>query len=333
MSVLYITQPGSELGKHGERLRVRYGQEVMASLPIQTVERVVVMGQAQVTAAAVRWLLETEIPLFYCTQSGRYLGTLSAGHQDALRTVAQVNSMQDPSYRLATGKAVVKRKIDNQIALLKKHYRQYGNSEVGSGIDLLERIQGRVQTCGSIDRLRGMEGRAGAIYFSVFAHCIRAEDLVFQGRNRRPPRDPVNALLSLGYMLLLSDCVLQLHMEGLHLGVGYIHETSSKRPSLALDLMEIFRQPLVDRLVLALINKKVLQCSNFSDEGEKGCRLTSEALKTYLQYFERAITTECVNQAAGKKVSFRDMIRHTALRWRQAVENKEVLPIPDIRLG
>ena len=333
MSVIYVTQPGAELGKSGERLRVRYGQNTLASLPIQTVERVVILGQAQVTAAAVRWLLETEIPLFYCTQSGRYLGTLSAGHQDALRTVAQVNTMQDSSYRLAAGKVIVQQKLHNQRAILKKHHRQYGSSEVGAGLDLLERLQGRVQTCGSIDRVRGVEGRAGAIYFSVFDHCIYADDMSFHGRNRRPPRDPVNALLSLGYMLLLSDCVLQLHMEGLHLGVGYIHETSSKRPSLALDMMELFRQPLVDRLVLALINKKVLQSIHFTDEGEKGCRLAPEALKTYLQYFERAITTECVTQAAGKKVSFREMIRHTALQWRQAVEKKEMLPVPDIRLG
>ena len=332
MSVLYVSRNGAELGKHGERLQVRFGQEILASLPIETVERVVVLGHVQVTSAVIHWLLEAEIPLFFCTTAGRYLGTLSAGQQDADRTVRQVLAVRDHVSRLSAVNAIISCKIQNQISILRRHYRTYGVGEVESAIALLENVKNRLEKTNSIASMRGVEGRAGAIYFSVFGLCLRQSEIKFNGRNRRPPRDPANALLSLGYMLLLAEASLALSSEGLHTGVGYLHETSSRHPSLALDFIELFRQPMVDRLVLALFNRRVLTADDFEITSEHGCKLSEAALRSFIKYFEQAISIDCITHGEDKKTSFRTLIRNTAREWKLAIDSDNPLTVPPFRL-
>ena len=331
MSVLYVSRNGAEIGKHGERVQVRFGQERLASVPISSVERIVVMGHVQVTSAVIHWLLAEQIPLFFCTTFGRYLGTLSSGFQDADRTVRQVLTTRDTTFRLTAARTIVGCKLQNQATLLRRYYRSYHSREVESATALLEMLKMRLPSVGSVNGLRGIEGRGAAIYFSVFGHCLRQAGLGFSGRTRRPPRDPVNALLSLGYMLLVAEASLALSGEGLHTGVGYLHETSSRRPSLVLDFIEMFRQPLVDRLVLALFNRKVLSGEDFDETSEQGCRLKDDSLKVYIRYFEEAIATECIDMGEGKKGSFRSLIRSTAKEWRCAIDEELALSSPVFR--
>jgi CRISPR-associated protein Cas1 len=282
------------------------------------VERLVLLGPVRLSPAAVQTLLAARIPVVLAGTRGRYWGVLSAGCDDAEMLVAQVRRYQDATYRLGVARAVVGAKVEHQRRLLTRHGRNHPNPLLTEAAGKLAELRATLPTRASVAEVMGVEGRASGLYFSAFGACLRQEGLAFEGRNRRPPRDPVNAALSLGYMLVLAEMTTILIGEGLHPGIGFLHEVDRGRPALALDLLELARQPVVDRLTLSLFNRRVLSPADFTARPDGGVQLRPESLPRYLEFYERTMSTpfRLGPETAG---NFRDWLRREAAGLRRAL--------------
>lgn len=327
MAVLYVTRPGAEVRKKGGRLQVEWQGQVLTALPLRSVERLVCLGPVQLTAAASRLLLQAGVPVVLCSTRGRYYGTLAGGSEDVELLLLQLARYQDPAFRVSMARALVGAKIRHQQRLLRRQARNHPNPVLTWAADQLGHSLRGLTERASVAEVMGVEGRASALYFSVFGHCVRQEGLTFNGRTRRPPKDPVNALLSLGYMLVLGEVLGAILAQGLQAGIGFLHEVSRRRPALALDLLELARQPIVDRLTLSLFNRGVLTSGDFSPQTDGGVRLKEESLKRYLHFYERAMTTPFRYGPDGQVGTFRDWVRGEAEGLKQALkENRPWQP-------
>jgi CRISPR-associated protein Cas1 len=332
MSVLYVTQPGAQVRQKGARLRVEWQGQVLMALPLREVERIVLLGPVQLSAAASRLLLRARIPVLFCNIRGHCYGTLSAGYEDIELLLTQVARYQDEAFRLRIAKAIVEAKIRHQQRLLRRHARNHSNPTLTQVADELDPLIKNLSQYASIAEVMGAEGQASAMYFSVLSLCLRQEGVNFSGRSRRPPKDPVNATLSLGYMLVLSDVLSALIAQGLHPGLGFLHEVSRRRPALALDLLEVARQPIVDRLTLSLFNRGVLTNDDFQNHLDGAVRLREQSLKRYLQFYERTMTTPFRYSIGGSQPqqigTFRDWLHQQASELKKALqENRTWTPI------
>lgn len=320
MTVLYVTHPGAEVRKQKARLQVQWRGETLAALPLRQVERVVLLGPGQVSAAAARALLAASTPVVFCSTRGRYYGMLSVGHEDTQFLLAQVDRHRDQAYRLETAKAIVGAKIRHSRALLRRYVRNHPNHQVEYLADRLEPLLAHLEKACSMPEVMGLEGSAGALYFAAYGRCFHDEEVRFRRRTRHPPRDPANALLSLGYMLVLTEVAGALAAQGFHLGLGFLHEFSARRFALPLDVLEIFRQPVVDRLTLSLFNRRAFAISAFETSADKKVLLKERELRRYLWFFERAMSTPFRDSRNGRTVTLRSLIQQEARALRTAME-------------
>ncbi len=319
MPVLYVTQPGAEVRKKGARLHVEWQGQILLALPLRTIERVVLMGPVQLSASAIQVLLQARIPVLFCGTRGYCYGTLTAGHEDGELLLAHVERYRDETYRLSIAKAIVAAKITHQQRLLRRHARNHPNPTLTQVADRLGQLLETIPDRSSVQEVMGIEGQASALYFSVFGQCLRQEGLTFTERNRLPPKDPVNAILSLGYMLVLNEVLSAVMAQGLHPGLGFLHEVSKRRPALALDLQELARQPVVDRLTLSLFNRGVLTQDDFLTQPNGGVRLKEQSLKRFLQFYERVMTTPFRYGKDDKIGTLRDWIKEQAETLKKAI--------------
>lgn len=233
----------------------------------------------------------------------------------------QVRRHQDDAFRLEVAKAIVEAKVRHQQRLLRRHARNHPDPVLSQAADQLGLCAKAVARCNSVAEAMGVEGQASAIYFSAFGRCIRQEGIKFESRNRRPPKDPVNAVLSLGYMLVLGEVITAILAQGLQAGIGFLHEVSRRRPALAMDLLEPVRQPIVDRLTLSLFNRKVLTLEDFSPQDD-GVLLGQEGLKRYLYFYERAMTARFRLGPEGRAGTFRDLLLRDAEGLKRALRER-----------
>lgn len=300
MSVVYVTRPGSQLKKQGGRLKIYHNGQLLSEVPLANVERILILAPAQITAVLTYYLVQNNIPVLYHFADESTCSMLSRGNGNVEYWLAQTSCWQDALYRLQTCAQLVRRKLANQEQLLRRAARNYGDPTLREAADKIVEMGGEAACPLSLQQLRGIEGQGARVYFGVFARCIRRPGFEFNGRTRRPPRDAVNALLSLGYMLLLGEVVWTLQASGLHPGLGFLHEPSRRSQALALDLIEIYRQPIVDRLVLSSINLGVIKPEDFYVSENYGIRLKKPAFIKYLGLFEERLGT-----VEGEEKSYR----------------------------
>lgn len=302
MSILYITQPQAILGKKYEAFTVATQEESgkwnKQSVPAQTVEQVVLMGNPQVTGDALTYALELGMPIHYLTSFGKYLGSALPGYSrnGALR-LAQFELYQDTERRLELVKTIVSAKIQNQATVL---YRQ---KIADSPLKNHKKLVFKKAT---LDEVRGVEGIAAKDYFREWS-AILNEPWFFPGRNRRPPTDPVNALLSFAYGLLRVQVTASVHLVGLDPYIGYLHEVSRGQPAMVLDLMEEFRPLVADSLVFSVLNNREIKPEDFT-ESLGAYRLKDEGRKRFLQAFERKMNDEFKHPVFGYRCTYRRAI-------------------------
>ena len=258
MSILYVTREDGQLCRRGEALY--WNSSPDEPLPTAQIEGVVVIGQGCVTTPALHLLMALDVPVHYLSGGGQYLGSLTT----ALRRSTSVRRRQyaaadDGAWMLELGKRIIVGKIANQQGTLRRYqYRHVeGEKHLLKSVERLSELAKRARECADIDELRGVEGVAANCYFEGFS-CLIREPWTFTGRQRRPPRDPVNAMLSFGYALLLARVAGAVLMAGLDPCLGIVHPEYRRRPSLALDLMEVFRSSLIDRMVFAYLSAESL---------------------------------------------------------------------------
>ncbi len=323
MATLYVTEQGSILRKTGDRIVLEKDEKVLLDVPCHKVDAVLIFGAVQVTIQALSELLEHEIELALFTRHGRLKGQLTpVKSKNILLRMAQFERARDVAFALRTARAVVRAKIRNGMAVLRRF--AYNHPERKPGLDAaileMERQLPEVDRVADLAALNGIEGMAARAYFDGFGQMILT-DMTFPGRKRRPAPDPINALLSFGYTLIANELHSLLDGIGFDPYLGFFHQVDYGRPSLALDLMEEFRHPLVDRLTIHLINKGVLKDQDFSPDPTSGSmHLKPEAMKVYFQHFERWMVGERVTGPDEKKVGYRRAFLLQAQRMAEAIQ-------------
>ena len=324
MATLYITEQGAILRKTGDRIIVEKDEHVLLDVPCHKVDTVLIFGAVQVTIQALSELLEHEIELALFTRHGRLKGQLTPiKSKNIVLRMAQFERVREGAFALRTAREMVRAKISNAIAVLRRF--AYNHPERNAALDgEVTRLQTHLTALDEVQdlaALNGLEGIAARAYFAGFARMILA-DLPFPGRRRRPAPDPVNALLSFGYTLIGNELHSLLDGMGFDPYLGFLHQIDYGRPSLALDLLEEFRHPLVDRLTLTLINKRILQETDFAlDAGSGSMHLKPEAMKVYFRHFERWMLEERVDVSDGQKVGFRRAFQLQAHRLAEAIRD------------
>jgi CRISPR-associated protein Cas1 len=290
LNTVYVMSAGASLRKDGENLVVAADGEERGRVPLHMLASVVVFGAIHLSPALIGACADGGVVIVLLDRIGRFQARIEGPVSgNVLLRRAQYRMADTPDEIV---RSIVSGKIANQRAVLMRGLRDYteemdeqANAQIRMVSDRLGHILRRVGL-GDIDlpALRGAEGEAAALYFSVFDRLIRSPDsaLRFSGRSRRPPLDPVNALLSFLYTLLTHDCRSAAESVGLDPAVGFLHRDRPGRPSLALDLMEELRPALADRLALSLINRRQLRTADFETQDSGAVWLTDEGRKTVL---------------------------------------------------
>ena len=288
MGTLYITQDDAFVGKTDERLTVRANKQTLQDIPLIKLEGVVILGRATVSPAVVIELLERKIPLSFLTRMGRYLGRLEPElTKNIFVRSAQWKAVAPSEQASHLVRGFVRGKLKNYRNMLLRGQRESTELDFEKALTQLDQAIAPIETTAAIDSLRGLEGAGSAAYFGCFDRLIRSEGFRFEARRRRPPTDPVNALLSLGYSLLRHDVQSALNLVGFDPYLGYLHTQRYGRPSLALDLMEEFRPLVVDAVVLSGLNRRSIAPADFVTEPLSGAvSLTLEGLRAFLRLYE-----------------------------------------------
>lgn len=308
MAPVYVREDGAVVRRRGQRLLVTRQKEQLLDLPLLHVDQLILMGHVQITSQAVAMLLKREVDVVFLSRGGKFLGRLlHTGSKFAKLRHAQLKQMSREPVTLAIAKQVVLGKLYNQQELLTK-YAAAGNG-VTRAIDGIGRILGQASKSRNIDSLRGYEGSGGAHYWGAFK-ALLPNTFGFAGRKYYPPPDPVNAMLSFGYSLLLKDVTAAVQVVGLDPYLGFFHTIDYGRPSLALDMMEEFRPILVDWIVLEMVRQGEITAADFEMTGrpKQPVRLTEGMIDKLIKQYEQQSGKKVPHVLAGGETSYRRVI-------------------------
>lgn len=307
LNSLYVQTRGAVVRRDHLTLQVQVERQTKLTVPIHQLEGVVLFGMTHVTPGAMQLCAERGVSVAFLTESGRLMSRVDApGSGNVLVRRTQFRWADRDDKRADVARGLVAGKVQNARNLILRGARESSDSADAVALQQaaarLADVLPALPACDDVDRLRGHEGDAARVYFEVFPSLIRQQRDVFSlsGRSRRPPLDPVNALLSFVYGLLLADCTAACAGAGLDPSVGFLHVDRPGRPGLSLDLMEEFRPLLADRLVLSLINRKQIRPDHFEHQ-EGGAVLLNEAgrrvvLTAWQQRKREEVTHPILNQ-------------------------------------
>lgn len=320
MSILYINENGALIGIEGNRCTVKYQDGMVQSIPIEALESITIMSNSQITSQCVRDCIDRGIPITYFSKGGRYFGRIeSTGHVNTQRQRKQCE-LYNSDFAIELSKKIIHSKLRNQAVVL----RRYGKSAkvpVDKYISMINICENKLEQCKSINEIMGFEGQAAKSYFAGLSEAINSE-FVFHGRNKRPPRDEFNSMISLGYSVLMNEIISKLEIKGLNPYFGFMHRDSEKHPTLASDLMEEWRAVIVDSTVMSMINGCEIQKSDFvTDMDEPGCYLTREGARKFLVKLDRKLNTDVrYLKYIDFSVSFRNAILYQINSLIKAIE-------------
>ena len=312
MAVIYVREQGAIVRKHGGRMLVEKQGELLLEIPLRKTDCVSIFGNVQVTTQALSELLDRGIPLALFTRNGRLKGRLvpELSKNTALR-LAQYAAALDEGKSLALARPLVRAKLLNSLALVSDYRTHYSSETLAAVADALRRAADEAAAAPSHAVLLGCEGAGAATYFRAIAEMNRSE-LPFDGREKHPATDPINALLSLGYTLVMNELRGLAEASGLEPHLGFLHKLDYGRPSLALDLLEPFRAAGVDRLTLRLVNERMLTAADFATRAAGPLAgsvvLMPDSFRRYLQYYEEAMTQPRKSAPAGLRAEVRSSV-------------------------
>ena len=330
---LYVQTPGARLRKSGERLVVETKEETV-EVPLIDVSQVDLFGPVSVTTPALHALMNAEIPVSWFSTGGWFLGhTVGTGNGNVAVRQAQYQAAFDEPRRLAFARDLVAAKVRNARTMLRRNWRVSGDAEAKNEVLVrLQRIVQRVPRAKDDRQLLGIEGEAAAVYFACFENMLTEggkEDVpafAFAKRNRRPPTDPVNSMLSLAYALLTRVFTTAISATGLDPYMGLYHRPRHGRPALALDLMEPFRPIVADSCVIQAINNGEVKPGDFVFNGP-ACSLKTNGRKAFIAAFDRRLEQETTHPLFGYRVSMRRLIEVQARLFARHLQG-EIVPYP-----
>lgn len=304
--VLYVDHPGAKVRLKGLTLEVCKDKEKLATLGLETIDQLVLVGKGtHITTPALRTLAAEGIETVLLSAWGRFQARLvGSQYRNPKLQRAQHRRSLDPVFRLSMAREIVGAKLHNQRIQLQRLKRRSMGEGLIKALKSIRGLQNRVSSCEGLDSLRGLEGLAAREYFRGIARVVEDKDFIFPKRSRRPARDPFNALLSFCYSLLTKDVEAAIHLVGLNPCFGVYHSEVYGRPALALDLMEEFRPILADAVALRLVNQKILQGKHFrTDLGT--VQITEPGRKKLYRAWEKRMNETLIHPWLGTSFSYR----------------------------
>lgn len=308
LNTLFVTTQGAYLAKEGETVLVRIEQETKLRVPLHTIGSIMCFGAITVSPFLMGACGERGIAISLLTENGKFLARVSGFTPgNVLLRREQYRRADDSAATAVLARAFVAAKVANSRVSLQRALRDNpglpGAEDIERAVNSLAGSLRLLEREGDADRIRGLEGEAAAVYFSVFDHLIVAqkEDFRFEKRSRRPPLDNINALLSFLYTLLVSDARAACEASGLDPAVGFLHRDRPGRPGLALDLMEELRPYLADRLALTLVNRRQVQGKGFVQSETGGVVMDDETRKTVLVEYQKRKQEEIMHPFLEEK--------------------------------
>lgn len=323
---LYLNSQGVRVGKSGAVLQVKEDRAVLQEVRIGEICQVNVMGNVQVSTQAVQALCEAEVPICYFSMGGWFYGiTTGLNQKNVFLRRSQFRLAEQEYFARAVARRLVAGKIRNQRTLLQRNHIEPSRGT----LDGLKEMARRAEAAGSLDELLGIEGNAARLYFGDLSGMIKPDEegdgselrFDWMGRNRRPPRDPVNALLSLGYSLLAKDLTVACYAVGFDPYVGFYHQPRFGRPALALDLMEPFRPLIVDSAVLTAINGGMVTARDFVRVGGS-VALTAAGRKAFFRAYELRMDSLVTHPLFEYRVSYRRLLEIQSRLLARVVEGE-----------
>lgn len=321
---LYVQEQGAMVGKTGKTVVVSKQKETLATVRLADMSQLVLCGNVSVTAQTMHLLCEEDVPVVHLSMGNWFYGiTTGLGLRNAYLRAAQFRAAGEASRCVQIARQIVVAKVAAQRTLLRRNAAALPQQ----ALDDLAEQERHAQAAEKLESLLGIEGIAAKVYFAHFARMVKGEALPsewdFQNRNRRPPKDPINALLSFGYAMLVKECTVALLAEGFDPYWGFYHQPRHGRPALALDLMEEFRTPIVDSAVLTAINTAMVREGDF-EIAKAGCAMKPAGRKAFIRAYEGRLDQLVTHPIFDYRCSWRTIIRLQAkllARWvRQEIE-------------
>lgn len=306
LNTLYVTTQNAYLSKDGLNVVVSVNQEEVFRIPIVNIEEIVTFGYMGASPGLMKLCADYNVSLCFLSPNGKFIGRFQGPVKgNVLLRTKQWEMSKDSGLALSVSRLFVAGKIQNYRNILMRFLRDNGdNSVVRDAVNHLKYSKLKALGAYDLDHLRGIEGDAANRYFDAFPHLIlhQKNDFVFAGRNRRPPKDAVNAMLSFVYTLIASEMTAALETVGLDPYVGFLHTLRPGRASLALDMMEELRAYIGDRLVLSLINRKQLTIKDFVIHGEDSVVMTENGRRTILSAWQGRKKEIIMHPYLGEKI-------------------------------
>ncbi|MCF8037991.1 MAG: CRISPR-associated endonuclease Cas1 [Desulfohalobiaceae bacterium] len=332
MERVYLLEDNTYLRKDGDNLVLTRGREKLEEIPLQNLKHLVLAGYTSLSGAVLNTLINRRVETVLLDSRFQFRARLHLDeHKHVQRRVAQYLKLSDPAFAAETAKQIVRSKLKNQARLLQLRGRQNTDETLLSLAAAVRTIGSSLKNFNSLEMLRGAEGHGGKLYFQGFGRMIRHPEFHFKERNRRPPLDPVNALLSFCYTLLTNEVLTAIKTAGLDPYLGSLHEPAYGRPSLACDLVEEWRTFLGDRLILGLINRGTIQPADFvyrsvtntdfvDEEDLKQKRpveMKPRTRKAFLQAYEEWMQRTVTDPVDNDQTSQRRLILRQVHRFRK----------------
>lgn len=309
-NTLYVMTQGAYIHRDHLTIKVEIEKEVKLSIPIHHVESVAIFGNIMVSPGVMQLCAENGAAITFMSETGRLVARVDAPQSgNVLLRREQFRKADNVEECLKISRWIIAGKLQNSRNVLMRAARQVENLEDVKALDKaakdLAYFIKKLENAGSVDEARGYEGEGAKIYFSVFNNLLKQqrEDFKITDRNRRPPLDPTNALLSFSYALLAHDCVSALAASGLDPNVGFLHSDRPGRPSLALDLMEEFRPLIADRHALTLINRKEVDKNCFDKREGGAVEMSDTARRTVVSAYQQRKQEEVTHQLLEHKMT------------------------------
>jgi CRISPR-associated protein Cas1 len=321
MRTLYVSQQGCYVCKQQESILIKQRENILAEVQLPLLEQILIFGKSQVTTEVIRTCLWRNIAIAYLSRMGFCYGRIipiERGYRQLARYQQQLSEID----RLIVARKIVQGKLKNGRVFLKRQQRSRHSANLDMAIQSLAYLQEKAGNADNIQQLMGFEGAGAVQYFSGLGECLDNEDFVFAGRSRQPPGNPVNAMLSFGYQILWNHLLSLIEIQGLDPYFGCLHQPNEKHASLASDLIEEFRTPIVDSLVLYLVNRRMLSVVNDFVYRDGGCYLNDTGRSKYLKAFVQRMEEEVQNDPdSGDKQPKWDLLTQQVKAFKQFVYN------------
>ncbi len=333
MAYLYINEPGAVLGFAENCFTVSYRNGLLRKIPSETLESVSLFGTVQVTSKCMAQCLKRGIGINYYSGTGSYFGrVMSTNHINVFRHRQQIRLTEDRNFRMELAGKMIRAKLNNQSVVLRRYQKSTGIS-VKKEIGEISQYEKKAENCVSTEQLMGYEGSAAKAYFRGLSALVE-KSFRFQGRSRRPPRDPFNSMLSLGYSILLNEVYGEIEHSGLNPYFGFLHSDRENHPALASDLMEEWRPVVVDSVVMSMTNGHEVFPSNFfTREDRPGFFLDREGMKKFVTRLEKKFSAKMKYLSyADYPVTFRRAIGMQAGSLAKALETGDASHYVPVRI-